>query len=42
MKSDESSKLSLSWNLNRKISKINYEIYIAPIKEYILKDFTNE
>lgn len=42
LKSDENSKLSLSWNLNREISKINYKIHTDAIKEYILKDLTNE
>lgn len=38
----ENSKLSLGWNLNREISKINYKIYTDAIKEYLLKDLTNE
>ena len=42
LKSDENSKLSLSWNLNREISKINYKIHTDAIKEYLLKDLTNE
>lgn len=42
LKSDENSKLSLGWNLNREISKINYKIHIDAIKEYLLKDLTNE
>lgn len=42
LKSDENSKLSLGWNLNREISKINYKIHTDAIKEYILKDLTNE
>jgi len=42
LKSDENSKLSLGWNLNREISKINYKIHTAAIKEYLLKDLTNE
>ena len=32
LKSDENSKLSLEWNLNREISKINYKIHTDAIK----------
>ena len=42
LKSDDNSKLSLGWNLNREISKINYKIHTDAIKEYLLKDLTNE
>ncbi|AVM48136.1 TPA: KilA-N domain-containing protein [Streptococcus pyogenes] len=42
LKSDENSKLSLGWNLNREISKINYKIHTDAIKEYLLKDLTDE
>ena len=42
LKSDENSKLSLSRNLNREISKINYKIHTDAIKEYLLSDLTNE
>ena len=42
LKSDENSKLSLGWNLNRELSKINYKIHTDAIKEYLLKDLTNE
>lgn len=42
LKGDENSKLSLSWNLNREISKINYRIHTDAIKEYLLNDLTNE
>ena len=42
LKSDENSKLSLGWNLNREISKINYKIHTDAIKEYLLKDLTIE
>ncbi len=42
LKLDENSKLSLSWNLNREISKINYKIHKDAIKEYLLKDLTSE
>ena len=42
LKADENSSLSLSWNLNREISKINYKIHTDAIKEYLLNDFTDE
>ena len=42
LKADENSKLSLGWNLNREISKINYKIHTDAIKEYLLKDLTIE
>ena len=42
LKDDENSRLSLGWNLNREISKINYKIHTDAIKEYLLKDFTSE
>ncbi|HEL0567498.1 TPA: KilA-N domain-containing protein [Streptococcus equi subsp. zooepidemicus] len=42
LKDDENSRLSLSWNLNREISKINYKIHTDAIKEYLLKEPTNE
>ena len=42
LKSDENSKLSVSWNIHREISKINYKIHTDAIKEYLLKDLTNE
>lgn len=42
LKSDENSKLSLNWNLNREISKINYKIHTDAIKEHLLKDLTSE
>lgn len=42
LKEDENSKLSLSWNLNREISKINYRIHTDAIKEYLLNDLTSE
>ena len=41
LKSDENSKLSLNWNLNREISKINYKIHTDAIKEYLLKNLTS-
>ncbi len=42
LKDDENSRLSLGWNLNREISKINYKIHTDAIKEYLLKDLTSE
>lgn len=42
LKEDEHSKLSLTWNLHREISKINYKIHTDAIKEYLLKDLTND
>ena len=42
LKEDENSKLSLTWNLHREISKINYKIHTDAIKEYLLKDLTSE
>ncbi len=41
LKLDESSNLSLSWNLHREISKINYKIHTDAIKEHLLKDLTD-
>ena len=42
LKEDENSKLSLTWNLHREISKINYKIHTDAIKEYLLNDLTSE
>lgn len=42
LKADDNSRLSLSWNLNREISKINYKIHTDAIKEYLLADLTSE
>ena len=36
LKFDEKSKLSLNWNLNREISKLNYKIHTDAIKENLL------
>ncbi|WP_010251902.1 KilA-N domain-containing protein [Acetivibrio cellulolyticus] len=36
LKSDESSRFSLGWNLNREISKLNYRIHTDAIKEKLL------
>ncbi|WP_436629298.1 KilA-N domain-containing protein [Fusobacterium gastrosuis] len=41
LKSDETSKLSLTWNLHREISKINYKIHTDAIKTYLLNDLTD-
>lgn len=42
LKADENSKLSFNWNLNREISKVNYKIHTDAIKEYLMRDLTNE
>lgn len=36
LKSDDSSRLSLNWNLNREISKLNYRIHTDAIKENLI------
>ena len=36
LKSDENSRLSLSWNLNREIAKLNYRIHTDAIKENLI------
>ncbi len=36
LKSDENSKLSLGWNLNREIAKLNYRIHTDAIKETLI------
>ena len=36
LKSDENSKLSLNWNLNRELSKINYKIHTDAIKNNLI------
>ena len=36
LKRDESSRLSLGWNLNREISKLNYRIHTDAIKENLI------
>lgn len=36
IKSDEDSRLSLNWNLNREISKLNYKIHTDAIKENLI------
>ncbi|MBO4699966.1 KilA-N domain-containing protein [bacterium] len=43
LKSDENSRLSLNWNLNREISKLNYKIHTDAVKEnLLLSDLTIE
>ncbi len=43
LKKSENSKLSLGWNLNREISKLNYRIHTRAVKEYlILPELTKE
>lgn len=42
LKESENSRLSLSWNLHREISKINYRIHTDAIKEYLAKDLSDE
>ncbi len=42
LKEIENSKLSLTWNVHREISKINYKIHTDAIKEYLLNDLTKE
>ena len=36
LKTDENSRLSLDWNLNREIAKLNYRIHTDAIKENLL------
>ena len=36
LKTDENSRLSLSWNLNREISKLNYRIHTDAIKNNLI------
>lgn len=38
LKSDESSRLSLGWNLNREMSKLNYRIHTDAIKENLIPE----
>ncbi len=42
LKLDENSKLSLTWNLHREISKINYKIHTDAIKKYLSQELTKE
>lgn len=36
LKSDENSRLSLNWNLNREVTKLNYKIHTDAIKENLI------
>lgn len=38
LKNDENSRLSLNWNLNREITKLNYRIHTDAIKENLIPD----
>ena len=43
LKSDENSRLSLNWNLNRELSKLNYKIHTSAIREnLILPELTQQ
>ena len=43
LKSDENNRLSLNWNLNREIAKLNYRIHTEAIKDHLLPpDLTPE
>ena len=43
LKEDESSRLSLGWNLNREISKLNYRVHTDSIKENLIpKELTSQ
>jgi hypothetical protein len=41
LKEDEARKLSLDWNLNRILSKINYKIHTDAIKEHIIPELVS-
>lgn len=36
MKSDENSRLSLNWNLNREMAKLNYRLHTDAIKDHLI------
>jgi len=36
LKQDENSRLSLDWNLNRALSKVNYRIHTDAVKENLI------
>ena len=36
LKTEETSKLSLNWNLNREISKLNYRVHTDAVKAYLI------
>ena len=43
LKTEENSRLSLNWNLNREISKLNYRIHTDSIKENLIpKELTSQ
>lgn len=42
LKNEENSRLSLSWNLHRTLSKLNYRIHTDAIKEYLLPELTEQ
>lgn len=42
LKSNKNSKMSLTWNLHREISKINYKIHTDAIKKYLIQELTRE
>lgn len=42
LKTDENSKLSLTWNLHREVAKINYKLHTDAIKTYLLAELTKE
>ena len=43
LKSDENSRLSLNWNLNREIAKLNYRIHTDAIRDYLIpSELTSE
>jgi hypothetical protein len=42
LKSDESRRLSLEWNLQRTLSKINYRIHTYAIKEHIIPNIVTK
>ena len=42
LKNEENSRLSLSWNFHRTLSKLNYRIHTDAIKEYLLPELTEQ
>lgn len=42
LKADENSKISLEWNVNRMISKINYKIHTDAIKQNLIPDHVTD
>lgn len=42
LKEDENRRLSLSWNLNRTLSKLNYRIHTDAIKEHIIPTLVSQ